>query len=252
MRPLAQRMTILLTLSTFPRKSVLILFSAPLFLTLHRHYGSMEFYRLALARSFPSINADMAAPVFMFLTAFLLLGVIPILIVKYIFRERLSFYGVRSGNLRWGFLAVAVLLLIIGFALLLPSARMESFRAFYPFYRGAGTSPSTFIAYELMRGLFFYGAWEFFFRGFMLQGLRETFGDWNAIVIQITPSCLRHIGFPEGEIFSSIVGGVLFGLLVIRTKSLVAAYLLHWGIGIFLDAFIVLGVCPSNEHDVEG
>ena len=237
----AQHLTFPLRISAFPRKSALILLSAPILVTLHRYYGSIGFYEQSLARFFPNLPADLAGPVFMFFSAFLLLGIIPFVLVKFIFRDRLSSYGVQLGDLRWAMFALIILLPIIAL-LLIPSARMESFRSVYPFYQKAGQSVSGFIFYELLRGVFFYTAWEFFFRGFMFQGLRESLGDWNALIVQIIPSCLWHIGLPDGEIFGSIAGGFLFGLLVLRTNSLLSAILLHWGIGIVLDAFIILGI----------
>jgi membrane protease YdiL (CAAX protease family) len=240
-KALAHYIAFPLRISAFPKKSTLILLSAPILLTLHRYYGSMEFYERSLANFFPTMSAGLAAPLFMFFSAFFLLGIIPILLIKFVFKERLSDYGIQMGDVRWGLLALVGLLPVI-VLLLIPSARMESFRAVYPFYRNAGDSLPQFLFYEILRGVFFYTAWEFFFRGFMFQGLRESLGDWNALVVQIIPSCLWHIGFPDGEIFGSIIGGFLFAFLVLRTKSLLSAFLLHWGMGIILDALIILKI----------
>jgi membrane protease YdiL (CAAX protease family) len=93
---------------------------------------------------------------------------------------------------------------------------------------------------EAPRGALFYTAWEFFYRGFMLFGLRRYVGDWLAICIQTIPQCLWHIGMPTGEILSSIAGGILFGIMALRTRSILWPMLLHFSIGVFLDLFIVL------------
>jgi membrane protease YdiL (CAAX protease family) len=69
------------------------------------------------------------------------------------------------------------------------------------------------MAYSLFYLLYYLG-WEFFFRGYMQFGLRRRLGDWNAILIQTLASCLLHIGKPDTEIFSSILGGIVWGMVV--------------------------------------
>ncbi len=73
----------------------------------------------------------------------------------------------------------------------------------------------------------------------MQFGLRRRLGDWNAILIQTLASCLLHIGKPDKEIFSSILGGIVWGMVVFRTRSLLPALLLHWLLSTSLDAFII-------------
>jgi membrane protease YdiL (CAAX protease family) len=73
----------------------------------------------------------------------------------------------------------------------------------------------------------------------MQFGLRTRLGDWNAILVQTLVSCLLHIGKPSAEIYSSILGGIVWGTIVFRTRSLLPALLLHWLLGVCLDAFII-------------
>ncbi len=75
-------------------------------------------------------------------------------------------------------------------------------------------------------------------RGFIQFGLRESFGDWNAILIQTTISALFHIGKPDGEILSSILGGLIWGIVVFRSRSLLYVLAVHWLLGVSLDFFI--------------
>lgn len=215
------------------KPTVILLFSA-LILTVHRYFGSMEFAIRAFAPGSESLPA-----IFMFLSAFLLLGVIPFSLVVFAFRESPKEYGVKLGTWKEGLALVAITFPIIALALLYPASQTPEMRAFYPFDKSAGLSAGSFIQFELIRGLFFYTAWEFFFRGFMLFGLRRYVGDWLAICIQTIPSCLWHIGMPTGEIFSSIAGGILFGMMALRTQSILWPLLLHYLIGVGLDFFIV-------------
>lgn len=124
---------------------------------------------------------------------------------------------------------------------LLADISKRHFRMFHvPVWLALAFSNSSILLVELLRGLLFYTAWEFFFRGFLLFGLQKDFGIWAAICIQTIPSCLWHIGLPTGEIFASIAAGILFGILAVRTRSILWAFLLHLLIGVGTDLFIVM------------
>lgn len=213
----------------------IILVMSVLLLTLHRLFGSMEFARKVFA---PSSGIEPA--LFMFVTAFVLLGLIPLAIVVFVFHRRPSSYGLQLGNWRAGLQTNLVLIPVIALTLLYPASQTMEMRQFYPFAKDAIGSPIAFLQLEIPRGVFFYTAWEFFFRGFMLFGLRKYVGDWMAICIQVIPQCLWHIGMPTGEILSSIAGGFLFGIIALRTNSIFWPFLLHCMIGFGLDTLIVV------------
>ncbi len=208
------------------KASTVLLLSA-LLVALHHYYGSMRF-ALVL---FPAASTLQAAG-YMFVTAFLLMGVVPALIVAGR-GERLRDHGVSLGDWKAGVRTIAVLLPIIAVLALFPASRTPEMRSFYPL------APQV-VPVEVARAVFFYTAWEFFFRGFMLFGLRGLVGDSTAICIQTIPSCLWHIGCPAGEILASIPGGLLFGLLAIRTRSVIWPWVLHCLIGITMDLLIVV------------
>jgi len=216
-------------------KPTLILLLAAMLPTIHVYFGSIDFAR----KTFPSISG-FGASNYMFLSMFILMGLVPAAIVVVIFKEPLRDYGLAIGNWRSGLPVTLFLIIVIAGIMLYPSSQLVEFRNVYPFDKTAGDSVFTFIRFELMRGLFFYTAWEFFFRGFMLFGLRKFVGDWIAICIQTIPSCLWHIGLPTGEIFASIIAGILFGIIAIRTRSILWVFILHYLIGVFLDLFIVI------------
>lgn len=218
-------------------KPTVILVLSALLLTVHRYFGSMEFAR----RMSPSIS-DFGASVYMFGSLFILFGVVPFVIIRFFFKQSLREYGVLLGDWKKGLTLAVILFILISLLFIFPSSLIEEMRAAYPFDQNAGNSVWAFARFEIVRVLLFYTAWEFFFRGFMLFGLRETVGDWMAICIQVVPSCLWHIGLPTGEIFASIVAGFLFGMLAVRTRSLIWPFLLHSLLGVGLDFFIVLSI----------
>ncbi len=225
--------------STEKLKTSTILISAPLLLTAQRYYGSMDFFTEHFGAAIPTQDQDFFAALYFFSSSFLLFGVLPLLLIRFVFRERLRDYGLCLGDCRKGAFALLILIPLIALFFLLPSSHLEDFRSYYPFAKSIKSSFGNFILFETLRGLLFYTAWEFFFRGYMLVGLKLTFGAWQSILIQTIPSCLWHIGTPDGEIFGSIAGGILFGIFVLQTRSLLWAFLLHWSIGFLLDFFIV-------------
>jgi membrane protease YdiL (CAAX protease family) len=114
---------------------------------------------------------------------------------------------------------------------------MPEFVAEYPFDKTAGASAIHF-AIHAAAYLLFYAGWEFFFRGFMQFGLAERLGESNAIMVQTLASCLAHIGKPPGEIYGSILSGLIWGWIVSRSKSLWGVLAMHWVLGVALDFFI--------------
>lgn len=216
-------------------KPTVVLLSAALFLSIDRHFGSADFWA---QNGF--VQGGLAATGLMFLSAFVMMFLLPVVLIRYLFHEDVEDYGLRLGDWRTGLRSTALLIPLISVLLLLPAARSSEMRAFYPLSSEAKTVAGFFLL-QTPRVLFFYVAWEFFFRGFMLFGLRPIVGDWLAVCIQTVPSCLWHIGLPTGELFSSIAAGVMFGIMAIKTNSIVWPILLHALIGIILDLMILWG-----------
>ena len=219
-------------------KTYILLLSAPVLLTIYRYHGYPEFF----TEFFPSFKTHELLHyydrIFQFVVFFILTFLIPILTVKFIFREKLSDYGLQTGNYKEGLKWLLLIPLVIA-PVLYFSAQMPDIRAEYPLSKLLFERPELIFRYEVLYFVFYYIAWEFFFRGFLLFGLAGKFGNMNAILIQTISSCLVHIGKPEGEIVGSIVVGVLFGLIAIRTKSIWYVLALHAAIGILTDLFII-------------
>jgi membrane protease YdiL (CAAX protease family) len=119
------------------------------------------------------------------------------------------------------------------------SSGMQSIRNEYPLARILLSHHEWFFAYETAYVIFYYVAWEFFFRGFLLFGLKDRFGNMNAVLIQTISSCLVHIGKPESEIIGSLIVGIIFGAIALRTRSFWYVFILHAAIGVLTDYFII-------------
>ncbi len=223
---------------TASRKPTIILLTAPVLMVLFRYYGSQEFFLRHLGATEPLARfPELAAGLWHFAAAFVLLGLVPLLLVKMVFREPLAAYGVRWGDWAFGWKALVVLAPIM-ILLSWPASRQPDFLAAYPLNRAAGASPAAFAG-PAAAYLLFYLGWEFCFRGFLQFGLREAVGDWNAILIQTLASCLLHLGKPLGETLGAILGGLVWGIIAFRCRSLLIPLLTHWLLGLSLDFFIL-------------
>lgn len=211
-------------------KPTVVLVAAPALVLLHRWLAW---------QSVPWATTPSAAALWPLALAFLLFGVVPALIVKLVFRERLADYGVRLGDWKLGMAIVAVLGLI-GVLLVYPVTRLDSMRSFYPVDPAARESVSAFVRLQLATLLLFLPGWEFLHRGFMLHGLRGTTGEWVAVCAQIIPSALWHIGMPVAVAFAALPAGILFALITLRTRSIYWALLLHFLVRLASDLFTAL------------
>ncbi len=173
-------------------------------------------------------------------TAFLLMGVFPALIVKFVFREKLSDYGLGWGERKRtlvSFLTLAPIMLLIGWL----SGSDFAFYTVYPYNPTAGVSWRALVFHTISYFCLYYLAWEFMFRGFLLRGLAPTVGFSTAVWIQVVISTALHFGHPASETFGCVAGGLLWGFLALRTRSIFAGWGQHALLGIALDWSLILG-----------
>jgi membrane protease YdiL (CAAX protease family) len=185
----------------------------------------------------PSAEARAASgAVYSFAAGFLLLGLVPALLVRFVFRERLADYGVRLGEKPRTFRSM----LLMGPCFVLGAyfaAGDPAVRAVYPLNPSAGWSREMFGMHAATYLLFYLG-WEFHFRGFLQMGIRQRLGDVNALLVQVLASGILHIGRPATETYASLAAGLLWGVLAIRTRSLLSGLTQHYLLGISLDWFL--------------
>jgi hypothetical protein len=163
--------------------------------------------------------------------------VLPALIVKVVFWERLSDYGFKlRGAFADGWVYL-VFFALVGPLVLIVSTN-EHFQDTYPFYRLPKGEPlwPTFWAWELLYALQFL-ALEFFFRGFMVHGLRPKLGAYSIPVMMI-PYCMIHMlgrGKPLPETLASILAGLALGFMSLRTRSVLLGAAIHISVALSMD-----------------
>ncbi len=218
-------------------KAVVVLLVITVSMVTWKYFGSPEFYADSVA---PRIGLDgdpqLLAGAWCFAVCFIVLGLIPALIVKFVFHERLADYGVQLGIRRRTFRSMAMLVpvfLVAGYVGSFDAAT----RAYYPINHHAGASGAMFALHAATYLLFYLG-WEFGFRGFLQFGLRGSMGDVNALLVQVLASCALHFGRPVSETYLSILAGLLWGVLAFRTRSLLSGLVQHYTLAISLDWFL--------------
>ena len=96
----------------------------------------------------------------------------------------------------------------------------------YAFHANYYSAPDEGIGYYCLKMAALLFAWEFFFRGFLLFGLKEKFQE-KSIFIQMVPFALMHLAKPEAEALSTVVTGTLFGFIAYRSGSFWPAFIIH-------------------------
>jgi membrane protease YdiL (CAAX protease family) len=158
--------------------------------------------------------------------------VLPALVVRFVFRERLADYGLRVAGLRErAGLYTGFAVLVLGLAALASGDR--EFQLYYPFYRLAARSWFDLVAWELMYAAQFF-ALEFFFRGFLLNACRERMGS-HAIFAMLAPYCMIHFGKPWPEALAALPAGLVLGTLALGTRSIASGVLLHITVALGMD-----------------
>ena len=211
--------------------------SAPVLLTIYRYHGYPGTFDPFINFDFPE---DQVIRINQFIIFFILTFIIPALYIKLAMKQKLTAFGLGAGDIKTGIISLILIPLIV-----LPSiyfgAKMPELQTEYPLAKSLLHDQSNLLVYELAYLIFYYIAWEFFFRGFILFGLKDKFGAINAILIQTISSCLVHIDKPEGEIIGSIIAGIILGIIALRTRSIWYVVILHAAIGILTDLFIIYG-----------
>ncbi|MBI3218120.1 MAG: CPBP family intramembrane metalloprotease [Bacteroidetes bacterium] len=159
---------------------------------------------------------------------------IPIFVIRLVFKEKISEYGLKwKGAFSFaGFYALAFLLL---FPFVVWVSFSPEFQVTYPFF--VPTNRNEMIPYFLVWEIFYvaqFFALEFFFRGWMVLGLKKDLGLYSVFVMVI-PYCMIHFTKPMPECVGSIFAGVFLGLMTYRTQSVWMGALLHVAVALSMD-----------------
>jgi len=172
-----------------------------------------------------------------FLSAAVLLGLIPLLAAWKITGLGARGLGLGLGNWRAGLVVLAVgipLAILAGWI----ASRSPDMRAVYPLDPSLTAEPMVFLKSAAIQFLYF-GAWEILFRGVLLFGLLGLMGSFGAICTQTAVSVTAHFGRAINETFSALPAGLVFGWVTLRLQSIWYIAVLHWLVAMSMDWFIL-------------
>lgn len=144
--------------------------------------------------------------------------VVPLAVVLLAFRDRPTRYGLTLGDVTAG-----VSLALVGVAVMTPIvvwfATLPDVRAYY------GPSAAPVLEVVLTNAIDLTAA-EFLFRGFLMFTLVRAVGPIG-VLIAVMPFAYAHMGKPVLELLSTLGGGLAYGWLAWRTRSIVWGSIAH-------------------------
>jgi uncharacterized protein len=162
-------------------------------------------------------------------------GIIPALVVKFVFKQNLVDYGLQIGDWRVG-VKVTLIAMIVAIIPVYLSSKNPEHLAYYPLTDQAMKSPYYFFLWTLSYLPHYIGL-EFFLRGFMGFELKKNHGVVVAVMVPVIIATLLHIGKPQGETWGAAFGAVFFSWITFRTSSILWPLLFHWYLGILNTYF---------------
>jgi membrane protease YdiL (CAAX protease family) len=153
--------------------------------------------------------------------------VVPLLTLL-LLRERSVEHGLRVGEWRIGLAVVAGLAAVVT-PIILVVADLPDFRVYY------GHAPAA-LPGAVVGSVLDVASAEFLFRGFLMWTLIRVAGPMG-VVLATFPFVFTHLGKPELETLSTFFGGLGFGWIAWRTRSVAYGAMLHaYLIGLILVA----------------
>lgn len=153
-------------------------------------------------------------------------------------RPAYPFCGLTFQNFEWKpyLILLACMVPLIAFA----STRPD-FLNTYPKLKNIAffTSTSSYpwihrLLFEISYGIDFITI-EIFFRGFLILAFAHYMGK-DAILPMAAFYCVIHFGKPLPECISSYFGGMLLGILVYKTQTIIGGLIVHLGIAWLMEA----------------
>lgn len=150
---------------------------------------------------------------------------------------RLGLYGMTRSARYIRVYALIFLLLLPMFVIV---STTPQFQSFYPkmdigYYSGVfGWSDwKTISVFELCYANDYIGV-ESMFRGALIIGLSKWLGPRTVLPMALTYMCI-HLGKPDLELCSSVIGGYTLGVLAYRTQHLWGGIIIHLGIAMLFE-----------------
>ena len=153
------------------------------------------------------------------------------------FYTKESFFGLTVKGFSW---KPYLIMLLIMVPLIAAASTQPDFLSMYPRLTDvdpvlSGVKNKWFyhLLHELSYGTDFISV-ELFFRGFLILAFIKVAGK-DAILPMACFYCTIHLGKPLGECISSYFGGMILGIVVYNTRSIIGGLIVHLGIAWLME-----------------
>ena len=158
-------------------------------------------------------------------------------IIWKLFYKNESFFGLTIKNFEW---KPYLIMLLIMVPLIAAASTQPDFLSMYPKLKDVDS-----VLYNVRNEWFYqllhelsYGSdfitVELFFRGFLILAFIKVVGE-DAILPMACFYCTIHFGKPLGECISSYFGGLILGIVVYNTRSIIGGLIVHLGIAWLME-----------------
>jgi len=158
-------------------------------------------------------------------------------IIWKIFFSKESFFGLTIKGFNW---KPYLIMLLIMVPLIAAATTQPDFLTMYPKLSDVDSVLKDVenrwfyhLLHELSYGSDFISV-ELFFRGFLILAFIKVAGK-DAILPMACFYCTIHFGKPLGECISSYFGGIILGIVVYNTRSIVGGLMVHLGIAWLME-----------------
>ncbi|HJN37930.1 MAG TPA: CPBP family intramembrane glutamic endopeptidase [Gammaproteobacteria bacterium] len=163
--------------------------------------------------------------------------IIPMLLMKLMFHRNLENYGIKFKQ-QSQYIGLYILLYLCMIPLIFLVSKTPAFQHTYPMFKAPQSLSGNnwivgMIIWELVYLLRFVSL-EFFFRGFLVLGLKKTFGIYS-VFIALIPYVMIHFNKPFLEMLGSIVAGIVLGVMSYFTHSVMMGIALHFMVALTMD-----------------
>jgi hypothetical protein len=169
---------------------------------------------------------------------------IPVIIVKFGFKEKLKDYGWSFRNVHKDY-QLYILMLTVMLPIVFFASMTEAFQERYPIFQPLRQQLFPLFIYWQLAYFLQFVAVEFLFRGFIIHGTKARFGMY-AVFVSMVPYCMVHFGKPFGETIAAILAGIVLGTLSLKSRSIILGILIHYSVAITMDLFALYreGILP--------
>ena len=177
------------------------------------------------------------------------LGVLTV-ILKYVFdRYENSVYGLTLKNFD---VKPYFIMLIFMFPLIAWASFQHDFLQSYPIYKdnfallGNHVKPWEAVASFELSYAFRFVAVEMFFRGLLVIGMVKLIGE-RAILPMVVLYSFWHFGKPMAESIGAAFGGLILGVIAMRTRSIFGGIIVHIGVALMMEAGAYINLYLLND-----